>query len=191
MLDAAVRRLLERPLARAGRWAAAHVSADLVTWTGFALGIAGAGLVAADWAPVGLGFFLLARIADGLDGAIARERGPTMLGAFLDVALDLIVYIALGFAFAIRAPESSLTSLFFVGAFAILMTTELSFRYFARQPVPSPPLIGHTETSIMLAAACAYPPVFPTLAYIFGALCFVATGMRIVTAIDHFKSAER
>lgn len=224
--------MLERPLKRAGRVAAAYATANQVTWAGFACGVAAAALVAVDWAPVGLAFLLLARLADGLDGAIAYERGPTAFGGFLDVALDLIVYIALGFAFAIRAPESVLASAFFVGAFAILMTTELSLRHFVpRAPAHSraeteklvsdvltelgavldrgervrlssigtfkvgpdrwlqPPLIGHAETSIVLAVSCAYPPAFPLLAYFYGALCFFASGRRVATAMDHLKDA--
>ena len=48
-------------------------------------------------------------------------------------------------------------------------------------------MLGHAETFLVLAAACIYPPAFPVLAYVFGALCFMACGGRIATALTHLK----
>ncbi len=52
-----------------------------------------------------LGFFLwvLNRILDGLDGAVARLRGtPSDLGGFFDLVADFLVYAAIPVAFALR-----------------------------------------------------------------------------------------
>jgi hypothetical protein len=53
----------------------------------------------------------------------------------------------------------------------------------------APPLIGHTETFVAFAIACAYPPAFPMVAYIYGALCIAAAGMRIADALTYLKGA--
>jgi phosphatidylglycerophosphate synthase len=56
---------------------------------------------------VGLLLFLLSRIADGLDGAVARATMPTDQGGFLDIALDFFVYAAIPLAFAVYDPSSN------------------------------------------------------------------------------------
>lgn len=95
MLDARARRVLDRPLARA---AAAldtpAVTPDRLTLLGLVLGLgsavtAGRGL----WAP-SLVLWLLSRLADGLDGPLARRRSGTGTGAggFLDISCDFVVY---------------------------------------------------------------------------------------------------
>ena len=49
---------------------------------------------------VALALLIANRVADGLDGAIARATGPTDRGAFLDIALDFLVYAAVPLGFA-------------------------------------------------------------------------------------------
>ena len=103
MFDARLQPWLHRRLAPFARQLTSHgVTADTVTLCGFAVGVGAAiavGLGAPTW---GVVLLLLNRFADGLDGAVARQRGPTDRGAFLDIALDFAVYalFPLGFAFA-------------------------------------------------------------------------------------------
>jgi phosphatidylglycerophosphate synthase len=180
MLDRHVVRVCEGPLARAAHAVPPRVSANMLTAAGFGAGIAAAGLIAAGLAPWALVFLSHARVADGLDGAVARLRGPTVPGAVLDTALDPIAYAALAVAFAIAMPESALAAAFLLFGFVSMMTLELSARaVVARDAVLSPPLIGHTETFVVFAVACAHAPAFPALAYVFGAACFIAAGVRV------------
>ena len=86
-------RLLDRPF----------VSPNGLTVLGLATGLASAATAAAQlwwWA---LGLWLFSRAMDGLDGPLARRRGPTELdsteisptseaGGFLDITADFIVY---------------------------------------------------------------------------------------------------
>lgn len=75
------------PLAR--RLAALGVSANTVTFLGFALSIAGAALVAASQPLAALAVLVVGSLCDTLDGAIARATGGgTRLGAFLDSTFD-------------------------------------------------------------------------------------------------------
>ena len=184
MLDRHIIRACEGSLARAARAVPARVSANALTWMGFAAGIAAAALIVAGLAPVAIVFLVLARVADGLDGAVARLRAPTVLGAVIDASLDLIAYAALAVAFAIAIPESALAAAFLLFGFVSMMTLELTLRaVMDRDAVLSPPLIGHTETFVVFVVACAYAPAFPLLAYVYGAACFIAAGVRIAGVV--------
>ena len=68
------------------------LSANSASIIGFILGVTAACLVSLGYFFFVLIFFILNRIFDGIDGAIAREQNPTHLGAFLDIIFDFIVY---------------------------------------------------------------------------------------------------
>ncbi|MDH4290912.1 MAG: CDP-alcohol phosphatidyltransferase family protein, partial [Aquincola sp.] len=70
----------------------AGVGADAVTIAGFAIGVAAAAAIALQATVIGLALLLASRLADGLDGPVARLTTPTDRGAFLDITLDFIYY---------------------------------------------------------------------------------------------------
>jgi len=75
------------PVAR--RLAALGVTANSVTFLGFALSIAGAAFVAASQPLIALAILVIGSLCDTLDGALARATGGgTRLGAFLDSTFD-------------------------------------------------------------------------------------------------------
>ena len=187
--------LSARSSARAARWRRVFPPTQL-TIAGFVAGLIAAGLIAADLAPAAIAFLALNRLADALDGVVARLRGATALGGFLDVALDLIVYAALPFAFAVRRPDSGLTAAFLLLGFVAMMTLELALRFWSRRsalpatPLLALPLLGHSETFVVFAIACALPWTFPLLCYLYGVACFIAAGVRVAAAINHLRDAE-
>lgn len=102
MFDAHARRLLERPLERA---AAAldrpGVTPDRITAAGLLLGLGSAGTAAAGWWAASVVLWLASRLADGLDGPLARRRrrsdraagaGDAGAGGFFDITADFTVY---------------------------------------------------------------------------------------------------
>lgn len=95
MFDAAARRLLDRPL---GRAAAAldvgWITPDRLTGAGLVLGLGSAGSAALGWWAVAAVLWLASRLADGLDGPLARRRGSRDAGAggFFDITADFTVY---------------------------------------------------------------------------------------------------
>ena len=132
MLDAVMRPLIDPVLNRQGRrLARAGISADAVTLAGLALGLAAAALIALGhpgWALLPL---LLGRLADGLDGAVARATHTSDFGGYLDIVSDFLVYGAVPMAFVWMDPAVNgaagaflLTSFYLNGAsflgFAIL-----------------------------------------------------------------------
>ena len=96
MFDAQIRPIIDPALNAQGRFLARlGFTANQVTLIGLALGLVAAGLIVAGatyWALVPL---LLSRLADGLDGAVARARGGTDFGGYLDITCDFLFYTSL------------------------------------------------------------------------------------------------
>jgi phosphatidylglycerophosphate synthase len=101
MLDAYVRPMIEAPLARAAEvidrpW----ITPDRLTMAGLVVGLTSAALAAAQWWWLALVLWLLSRVADGLDGPLARRRRVREIagaraseaGGFLDITADFVVY---------------------------------------------------------------------------------------------------
>lgn len=195
MLDGVARRLVGPPLERAGRrLAAAGIGADQLTVAGFGLGVLAAIAIALDQTGLGLACLALNRLADGLDGAVARASGPTDLGGFLDITLDFITYSGVVFAFALRDPADAVAAAGLIFAF---MGTGSSFLAFAaiaaRRGLTTGArgaksiyylggLAEGTETIAFLVLACLVPAWFEALAAVFGGLCWLTTLGRILTA---------
>lgn len=176
-----------RLLVRAG------VGADAVTWAGFAIGIASAAAIAQRHYGWGLALLLASRVADGLDGAVARQTTPTDRGAFLDIALDFVFYASIPLAFAVADPgANALPAAVLLAAFVGTGSSFLAFAVFAERrglaaSVEHPAkglyylggLTEATETLACFALMCLWPQHFALWAYAFAALC----GLTFVTRL--------
>jgi phosphatidylglycerophosphate synthase len=196
MLDARLRRLIDPPLERlAGPLAARGLSANAVTLIGFALGLCAMAAIALQLYLLGLGLLLVNRLCDGLDGALARRRGLSDLGGFLDIVLDFIVYSGVPFAFALADPaRNGLAAAFLIFSFVGTGTSFLAFAIMAAKRGLATDLRGRkslyylggltegTETLLALVLACLLPGWFPAVAYVFGGLCWLTTATRITVA---------
>ena len=194
MFDAAVRPLIDPPLARlADRLIAAGFSANAVTLIGFAVGMLAVPALAAGWYLIALLLILLNRVADGIDGAIARRQGPTELGGYLDILCDFIFYAAVPLGFALARPENGAAAAFLIFSFVGTGSSFLAYAAIAskrglesaRHGPKSIFYLGGltegTETILCFVAMCLFPISFPTLAYLFGALCWITTAFRAAT----------
>src|SRR5258708_36364897 len=113
MLDAPIRRIAASPLERlADAVASIGVSANALTVAGFTMGLAAAALIADSLFLQALIFLALNRFIDVLDGMVARRTRVTELGAFLDSTLDLFVYAAIPFGFALVHQQDALAAAF-------------------------------------------------------------------------------
>ena len=175
-----------RGLVRAG------VSADALTWLGFAIGIAAALAIAWQAFVVGLVLLLVSRLLDGLDGSVARLTQPTDAGGFLDIALDFLFYAAIPLGFAVADPTTNaLPAAVLLASFIGTGSSFLAFAALAEKrgltdtalPGKSFYFLGGlteaTETITIFAAMCLWPEHFAVLAYGFAALCAITTGMRV------------
>lgn len=178
---------LARRLVRAG------VSADALTWTGFALGLAAAAAIALQQPLVGLGLMMLSRLADGLDGAVARATQPTDRGAFLDIALDFLFYASVPLAFALAdPPANALAAAALLAAFIGTGATFLAYAVLAeRRGLASAAypnkgffylggLTEGTETLACFALMCLWPQHFALLASVFAGMCVATIVSRLV-----------
>src|SRR5262249_14804746 len=89
VLDARIRWMIEPTLDRiAVALARRGVGANAITVGGFLIGVGAWVALAVNAYIPALALILANRVADGLDGAVARRRGPTDLGGYLDIVLD-------------------------------------------------------------------------------------------------------
>ncbi len=201
MLDGVARRLLDPGLdAAAQRLAKARIGADAVTWTGFAVGIAAAGAIAAEAYAAGLILILASRLCDGLDGAVARRTQKTDFGGYLDIVLDFAFYGLIPLAFVVARPAdnavagAALIFSFYANgasflAFAI-MAEKRGMTGEARGPKSlhfTTGLAEATETILVFCLFCLWPSAFAPTAFVFAALCLLTAGSRIALAMRTFR----
>ncbi len=169
------------------------VAADAVSWAGFMLGMAAAVCIALQRPLAGLALLLASRLADGLDGAVARLTRPTDRGAFLDITLDFLFYASIPLAFALAdPPANALAAAVLLAAFIGTGSSFLAFAVLAERrgltslAYPSKGLFylgGLTEATETLAcfiAMCLWPAAFAPLALGFAALCGLTVVARLV-----------
>jgi phosphatidylglycerophosphate synthase len=169
------------------------VGADAVTLVGFAIGIAAALSIALQSYALGLVLLLASRLADGLDGPVARLTQATDRGAYLDISLDFLFYASIPLAFAIANPAANaLPAALLLAAFIGTASSFLAFAVFAQKrgiassdyPNKGIYYLGGlteaTETLICFGLMCVWPEKFAWWAYGFAALCVLTIGTRIV-----------
>lgn len=177
--------------ALAARLVRAGVGADAVTLAGFALGVAAALAIALGHFVAGLVLLLASRLADGLDGAVARRTAPTDRGAFLDIALDFAFYASIPLAFAVADPAANaLAAAVLLAAFIGTGSSFLAFAVLAERrgmasaayPTKGFYFLGGlteaTETLAVFVAMCLWPAAFAPIACGFAALCALTTAFR-------------
>ena len=200
MLDGVLRKVIDPGLNRLGRRLAARgVGADAVTLVGLALGLVAAGLIALGWPLVALAVMFASRLADGLDGAVARATAASDFGGYLDITADFLFYGAIPLGFVLWHPEENgvagafLLVSFYVNGASFLGYAILAERHRmetqsrgAKSLYFTGGLLEGTETIAFFAALCLWPALFPMVSVLFGALCFVTAGSRILLARQVF-----
>jgi phosphatidylglycerophosphate synthase len=196
MLDSALRGYIDPPLNSVARMIAkTPVTGIHITWAGFLFGVIACLFLSLQFGLVALGFLILNRLCDGLDGAVARACGEvSSYGGYLDITLDFFIYAGIPFfaAIGLMSETAFLAVAFllfsFIGSgisflgYAIMAEKHAmddkahqgkkSF-YFARG------FMEGTETIIFMVLVCLLPQYFEILCYVFGTLCWVTTAARI------------
>ena len=195
MLDRAAIAILKPPLEAGARWLVRRgVGADAVTLAGFAIGTAAAVAIGLGHFHWGLALLLTSRVADGLDGAIARLTQATDRGAYLDITLDFLFYASIPLAFALADPAmNALPAAVLLAAFIGTGSSFLAFAALAAKrrlksaayPEKGLYYLGGlteaTETLACFALMCLWPEHFGWWAYGFAALCALTIVTRIVS----------
>ena len=201
MLDGVLKKQIEPVLDAMGAALAARgVTANAVTYAGLGIGLCAAAAIALGTYGTGLVLLLVSRLADGLDGAVARATHKTDFGGYIDIVLDFLFYGAIPAAFVVADPATNgiagaalLLSFYFNGATFLAYSTlaerhglETAQRgeksiYFTTG------LAEATETLAVFVLFCLFPAWFPALAFAFAAVCFYTAVSRIVLARADFS----
>ncbi len=197
MLDGVMRQIVGPGLDRAGRALARRGhQADTITYWGLAAGLFAAGLIAFGWpAWTAILPLVLGRFADGLDGAVARAKGLSDWGGYLDIVCDMIFYAAIPLAFVYRDPAANgLAGAFLLATFYINGATFLGYAVLAakaglqttRRGIKTlyftAGLLEGTETIAFFVIICLWPAAFAPAAAVFGLLCLITALARILNA---------
>lgn len=196
MLDRYARKLIDPPLnAVGGGLAARGFTANGVTLIGLVLGLCAVPLIALGWTSWALIPLLASRLADGLDGAVARATHKTDFGGYLDIAVDFLFYGTVPMAFVWADPVANgAAGAFLLAAFYFNGTSFLGYAILAEKHghqtdaqgqkslYYSNGILEGTETIVFFVLLCLFETYFAPLAWIFGALCFATASLRIYAA---------
>ena len=201
MLDAKLRPLIDPPLNRIGAaFARAGISANVLTFTGLAVGLGGAVAIAFGQIGLGLALIIANRLLDGLDGAVARATKPTALGGYFDIVADFAFYVSIPLAFGIMAQENTLPALVLVASFVLTGVSFLAFAVTAAERGQSTQAHGTksffystglaegAETIAVFIAMCMFPAWFGVIAYAYAGLCTLTVFQRSALAVMQFRS---
>ena len=201
MFDKIALKLTKPVVDRMADYAICHkINADQMSFAGLSLGLFASLLIALGLPLLALLPLLLGRIADGVDGAIARGSGAQSdRGAFLDIALDFVFYASVPLAFAVANPAANaLAGAVLLAAFVTTGTSFLAYAAVAAKrgetskdyPTKGIYYLGGitegAETIALFTLCCLWPAWFATLAYLYAALCAFTTFTRIKAGWERF-----
>jgi len=174
-------------------------SPNAVTLISFLIGAASVAAVFYSSLGIGLILWILNRMSDGLDGAVARVTGKSSdLGGYIDIMADFIIYAALPLAFALQSPAKGvliaaaiLLAAFYINAGAWMYLSALlekrgraSSREVTSVTMPEG-LIGGTETVIFFTLFFLLPQYLVYLFYLMAALTLIAAAQRLMWAVKN------
>ena len=193
MLDQSARSIVMPVLDRAAkRLAAAGVTPGSVTLAGLACGVVACVFVATSRWELGLVFWLLNRVLDGLDGALARRTRVSELGGLLDFVSDFVIYSGFIVAVAIAEPSARLAGVVVLATYLVNNVALLSFSSVierlnlqlgdGRSLRLLPGLIEGTETIFVYSLICLFPHSAAAIIWFFAALVAITALQRVYHA---------
>ncbi len=198
MLDRMLRPVKESVVSPLAAVLSRHVHPNTITIAAFALGVVAFLCLLHHEMLLCATFWLLGRLLDGLDGAVARRSGKQSdLGGYLDMLLDVIAYalIPLGMALAFPSPAvfvgvAVLLAVFYVNIASWLYLSALMEKrkrgdeYGVTTSIFMPSgLIEGTETIVFYTLFIAFPGIFVALAYTMAAMTTITVAQRLVWAL--------
>jgi len=195
MLDNTINKIIHPIMTGLANHIPRQISANTITLAGFAVGAMVVPLLWFNLYSTAMVVILVNRFFDGLDGAVARNCGPTNLGGYLDITCDFIFYSVVIMGFALAAPENnSLAAVFLIFSFIGTGSSFLAFAAAAEKKGISSDAHGlkafyylgglteGTETILFFVIICMFPEYFSPLALVFGSICWI-------TVLGRFGSA--
>lgn len=201
MLDRHLRPFIDPPLNRLGAGVAQlGLSANQITLIGLAFALSAATAIVAQFFWLAIALILASRLADGLDGAVARATHVTDFGGYLDIVCDYVFYAAIPLAFILLDPAAhGVAGAFLLLSFYVNAGSFLGFAVLAEKKQMRSDahgvkslyftggLLEGTETIAFFLLLCLLPGWFAALAWGFGALCLITAFARVVLAAKVFR----
>jgi phosphatidylglycerophosphate synthase len=171
------------------------ISPNTLTILAFVAGLACAGAAFYGTGLWVLALWLLNRLLDGLDGAVARLRGKQSdFGGYLDILLDFAIYAAVPIGLALHQPAvpTLIALIFLLGSFYINGASWMYLAAILEKRAQAAPLrgekttvvmpdglIGAVATFIFYCAFCCWPQYLAPLFSMMAALTFFTAGQRL------------
>lgn len=204
MFDAKLRRHLQRPLDLGGRWLADRgVHPDVVTAAGFAIGVGACVAVAAGRWPLAIVLWLANRLADGIDGPLARAKGPTEAGGFLDIMADFSIYGGMIVAVGYAVPDARVAALavflgYYLSGSAFLAWSSLATRQVTRDVTVGDGRSLHfpaglaegAETIVAYVVILAIPSLTVPLLWAWAVMVGITVVQRVVFITANLRAAS-
>ena len=194
MLDPFMRRLIDPPLKGVAAVWPRRVGADQITILGFVLGVGCFLAIATSSPTVALILLGLNRLADGLDGAVARTQSPSELGAYLDIVADFALWGLLPIGFIILDSDNSVAAAVLLSSFSMSMTVFLAFSIMAEKRGLETDAQGRksffyltglaegTETITFFAIVIIWPGVFIPAAFFYAGIVYLSVIGRVASS---------
>ena len=193
MFDRQIQKYTQKPLQYIAKLFLKFISPNHMTLIGFSFGVLMCLSIIIDQYLIAIIFLFLNRLADGLDGTMARLQTPTPLGGYLDIVLDFLIYSGFVLSFGVTEQNNTLTSMIllfcyigtgstFLAKAAILpsltnqnLNEEIpkSFHYAVG-------LVEGTETIAFMVLCLLFPNLFIYFSFIFIILCLITIVFRII-----------
>ena len=173
-----------------------NISPNAISLIGLGFGIASAFFAARQLYLLGLVFWLLNRIFDGLDGLLARLHDKQDdFGGYLDILLDFIAYAAIPLGFGLGAASQNvyqalavLLSIYYLNTASWMFLSAILEKRAARDPETSTTiimptgLIGGFETIVFYSLFFLLPQYITQLFIIFSLLILLTIVQRLFWA---------
>ncbi|MDX1918680.1 MAG: CDP-alcohol phosphatidyltransferase family protein [Candidatus Caenarcaniphilales bacterium] len=167
------------------------IKPNQITCLGFLLALGAALLIALNYLILGLVVWVLSRLADGLDGVLARRSGRvTKFGGYLDIVSDMASYsvMIIGFSYALPACDFYWKVILLL--YTLVITSVLALGGIINQKPPEenrsldlrPGLAEATETSIVYFLLCILPSCASMICPIWIAILFTTVIQRGIDA---------
>ena len=207
MLDPLARRFTSQVLGRGAGWLdRPRISPDGITVLGIGLGLAAALCAALSVWPFALVLWLLSRLADGLDGTLARRRRgrdgtrDSGAGGFLDITGDFLVYgsfvvgVGLGTGGSLL-PFMAVLLAYYVNGAAFLAFSSIAERtgnqvHDGRSLSFVGGLAGGTETVLVHALWCVLPFWAEQIGWVWSAVVAVSASQRVLSGYRTLRSGS-
>ncbi|MEO6957431.1 MAG: CDP-alcohol phosphatidyltransferase family protein [Antricoccus sp.] len=149
---------------------------------------------------VALILWLANRLFDGLDGPLARCRGATELGGFLDIVADFSIYAGFIVGVAIAVPTARLAALVLLSAYYVSGTALLALSSLLERRGGSENddrslrfvggLAEGTETVIVYVLFCALPAHAELIAWIWSGAVAITAVQRVVRGVTLLRQTR-